>query len=113
MAGEWREVRLREVATLITKGTTPTTMGMPFVPAGVNYIKAESVTDDGAIDRSKFAFIDLTTHAALRRSQIEAGDLLMSIAGVYLGKVAVVPPDVVPANTNQAVAIIRLRSGVD
>ena len=111
--GGWRDARLREVATLITKGTTPTTLGMPFVPSGVNYIKAESVTDVGTIDRSKFAFIDSTTHAALRRSQIKAGDLLMSMAGVYLGKVAVVPPEVVPANTNQAVAIIRLSSAVD
>jgi len=86
---------------------------MPFTPTGINYIKAESVTDEGTIDRDKFAFIDPSTHAALRRSQIEAGDLLMSMAGVYLGKVAVVPPDVVPANTNQAVAIIRLSSKVD
>jgi type I restriction enzyme S subunit len=81
---------------------------MSFAPHGINFIKAESVTDDGWIDRSKFAFIDKQTHEALRRSQIEPGDLLLSMAGVYLGKVAVVPPDVVPANTNQALAIIRL-----
>lgn len=107
MAAEWREVRLRDVATLITKGTTPTTLGMTFAPRGINYIKAESVTDAGRIDQSKFAFIDAATHQALRRSQIHVGDLLMSMAGVYLGKVAVVPAEVVPANTNQAVAIIR------
>jgi type I restriction enzyme S subunit len=108
MAAEWRDLLLKQVSTLITKGTTPTTLGMSFAPRGINFIKAESVTDDGWIDRSKFAFIDKQTHEALRRSQIEPGDLLLSMAGVYLGKVAVVPSDVVPANTNQALAIIRL-----
>ncbi|MDT8346942.1 MAG: bifunctional UDP-3-O-[3-hydroxymyristoyl] N-acetylglucosamine deacetylase/3-hydroxyacyl-ACP dehydratase, partial [Flavobacteriaceae bacterium] len=45
-------------------------------------------------------------------SQIKANDLLFSMAGVYLGKTAVVPPSVVPANTNQAVAIIRLKKEI-
>lgn len=108
MANEWAEVPLKQVSKLITKGTTPTTLGMQFSSQGINFIKAESVTGDGWIDRSKFAFIDDKTHEALRRSQIEPDDLLMSMAGVYLGKVAVVPTDLVPANTNQALAIIRL-----
>lgn len=108
MKSEWHEVQLRQISQLITKGTTPTTLGMGFAPNGINFIKAESITDDGRIDQSKFAFIDSLTHETLRRSQIEENDLLMSMAGVYLGKVAVVPPNIVPANTNQALAIIRL-----
>jgi type I restriction enzyme S subunit len=34
--------------------------------------------------------------------------VLFSMAGVYLGKTAVVPRSILPANTNQAVGIIRL-----
>jgi len=34
------------------------------------------------------------------------------MAGVYIGKTAVVPRDILPANTNQAVGIIRLRQSV-
>jgi type I restriction enzyme, S subunit len=112
MADEWRQVRLRDISKLITKGTTPTTLGMSFSGSGINFIKSESLTADGRIDSSSFAFIDRTTHDALRRSQISPNDLLMSMAGVYLGKIVVVPPDLVPANANQAVAIIRLDESV-
>ena len=109
---EWPIVTLREVSEVITKGTTPTTLGMVFTDCGVNFIKSESITADGRIDVGKFSFIDEATHASLKRSQIKANDLLFSMAGVYLGKTAVVPPSVVPANTNQAVAIIRLKKEI-
>jgi type I restriction enzyme S subunit len=91
----------------ITKGTTPT-KGEGFVACGVNYIKSESITADGSIDVSKFAFIDAQTHDKLSRSKLCAGNVLFSMAGVYLGKTAVVLTEHLPANTNQAVGIITL-----
>ena len=108
MAGESPTIPLSELCTRITKGTTPTTLGHPFVDRGVNFVKSEAITDDGRIDTSTFAFIDVKTHEALERSILQEGDILFSMAGVYLGKTAVVPRDILPANTNQAVGIIRL-----
>lgn len=104
---KFHTVSLSEITTLVTKGTTPTTLGHSFTDSGVNFIKAESVTLDGQIDESVFAYIDEATHRKLKRSQIEEGDILFSIAGMKLGKSAVVKTRHVPANTNQAVAIIR------
>lgn len=100
-------IPLRELCVRITKGTTPT-KGEGFVSQGINYIKSESITPDGTIDTSKFAFIDESTHSALERSQLRAGNVLFSMAGVYLGKTAVVQQEHLPANTNQAVGIISL-----
>lgn len=108
MAGEWDEVRLGDLSEVITKGTTPTSLGFRFADTGINYVKSESITFDGSIDRSKFARIDEETHIALKRSQLKEGDVLFSMAGVYIGKTAVVPKDILPANTNQAVGIVRL-----
>lgn len=102
----WKVHRLGEVTKLITKGTTPTTLKRPFVAVGINFVKAESMTNDGGFIPEKFAFIDSETHELLRRSQLEIGDVLISIAGT-IGRIAVVTEDVVPANTNQAVALIR------
>jgi len=100
-------VPLRQLSVRITKGTTPT-KGEGFVERGVNYIKSESITADGSIDVSKFAFIDLETHEKLARSNLRAGNVLFSMAGIYLGKTAVVLPEHLPANTNQAVGIVTL-----
>ena len=46
----------------------------------------------------------------LKRSQLNENDILFSIAGT-LGRVTTVNKAVLPANTNQALAIIRLKEG--
>ncbi|WP_019864241.1 restriction endonuclease subunit S [Methylovulum miyakonense] len=107
----WKVCRLGDVTEKITKGTTPTTLKRAFVPIGINFIKAESMTDDGGFISEKFAFIDNETHELLRRSQLEIGDVLISIAGT-IGRVAIVTKDFVPANTNQAVALIRPKQDI-
>lgn len=98
---------LSELCNVVTKGTTPTTLGKSFVESGINFIKAESILDDHSIDKSKFAFIDEETNTLLKRSVIHAGDVVFTIAGT-LGRFALIDDSVLPANTNQAVAIIRV-----
>ncbi|WCR44603.1 restriction endonuclease subunit S [Stutzerimonas stutzeri] len=107
MSSEVGFIPLRELSVRITKGTTPT-KGEGFAAQGINYIKSESITSDGSIDASKFAFINAETHDKLARSKLRAGNVLFSMAGVYLGKSAVVLPEHLPANTNQAVGIVTL-----
>ena len=105
---EWRECKLGDITELVTKGTTPTTIYGKFVDCGINFIKSESVSYNGRIDKTKFVFIDDETHQKLKRSQLIENDILFSMAGVFLGKNAIVTKDILPANTNQALAIIRL-----
>ena len=107
MVNEWTEVSLSELTTKITKGTTPTKKDGGFSSEGVNYIKSEAVTSDGRIDESKFTFISSEIHKKLKRSQLEESDILMSMAGIHLGKTAIVRTRHLPANTNQALALIR------
>lgn len=101
-------VTLKDITAKITKGTTPTSIGCKFEKSGINFIKSESLVDGKAIDKSKFAFISERTHERLKRSQIEENDILFSMAGMFLGKTGIATAEVVPANTNQAVAIIRV-----
>ncbi len=100
-------IPLSELCLVVTKGTTPTTLGKPFVTEGINFIKAESITGDHTIDQKKFAFIDEETNTLLKRSIICSGDIVFTIAGT-LGRFALVDDSVIPANVNQAVAIIRV-----
>ncbi|WP_120520795.1 restriction endonuclease subunit S [Arthrobacter celericrescens] len=97
---------VRQLSDLVTKGTTPTSLGRPFVARGVTFIKVETIASDGEFIAGKEAFIDYETHGLLRRSQLQTGDILFSIAGA-LGRTTVVKPEWLPANTNQAFAIIR------
>lgn len=103
----WRVETLGDISKVVTKGTTPTTLKKQFVTKGINFVKAESITDDHYIDSGKFAFIDEETNQLLNRSKIEENDILFTMAGT-IGRFALVKRDVLPANTNQAVAIIRI-----
>jgi len=107
-ARRWPRKCLGEIAGLVSKGTTPTTLGFPFVTEGVPFLRAEDVRG-GAVTPSDAAMrIARETHEALSRSQLQPGDLLVTIAGT-LGRFGYVPEGAPPANCNQAVAFARLR----
>lgn len=106
---EW--VRLGDVASKITKGTTPTSVGFNFVDKGINFVKAESISENGQFIGNKFDHISDKCNEKLARSQLQENDILFSIAGV-IGRTAIVKKEILPANTNQALAIIRIPSGV-
>ncbi|MFV0148945.1 restriction endonuclease subunit S [Empedobacter falsenii] len=49
----------------------------------------------------------------LKRSILKSEDILFAIAGATIGKCAIVSEDILPANTNQALAIIRLNENIN
>ena len=107
-------VKLKDITTKITKGTTPSNIGDSFTDEGINYFRSEMLGKAKHLDKSSgMMFISESTHNKLKRSQIEANDILFSMAGIYLGKLAIVKDEDVPANTNQAVALIRFNKGVN
>jgi type I restriction enzyme S subunit len=102
---EWKNIRLGDLCDLITKGTTPS----KFVESGIKFIKIESF-DNNDINSQKCLFIDEFTHnKTLKRSRLEENDILFAIAGATIGKVNLVKKSILPANTNQALAILRLK----
>ncbi len=107
----WIETSLNEICVKITKGSTPTSYGYKYQSSGVNFVKVESIDEQGNISNIS-AYIDSTTNDFLKRSILEKDDILFSIAGT-IGRIAIVKQENLPANTNQALAIIRLAGGVN
>jgi type I restriction enzyme S subunit len=106
MPDDWKATYLGDLCTTVTKGTTPSTLRKLFASQGINFVKAESVLENHSIDFCKLAFIDNETNSLLKRSILQENDLIFTIAGT-IGRFAFVGKDLLPANTNQAVAIIR------
>jgi type I restriction enzyme S subunit len=102
---------LEEVSTLISKGTTPTTLGCSFVSEGVPFLRAEDVTGTAVDPKAVAYYISAETNKILSRSRIQPGDLLITIAGT-LGRIGYVPMNAPPLNCNQAVAFVRLNPQV-
>ena len=104
----WPVVTINSITHVVTKGTTPTTYGMPFTDEGVNFIKAEALNGDSALDRRGFRYINHETHTRLSRSILRENDVLVTIAGANVGRCGFVRSNDLPANTNQAVGIVRV-----
>lgn len=104
----WEQRKLCDLTQLITKGTTPKVKN---IQNGINFIKVENISDDGVISIN--SYVSEEEHMNyLSRSIISNDDILFSIAGT-LGRTAIVKSHLLPANTNQALAIIRLNKSVD
>ena len=103
----WEQRKLGTLCSLITKGTTPKDKSGN---GEVNFIKVENIDiDNGEITST--SKISVAEHEGyLKRSKLKENDILFSIAGT-LGRVSVVKSSILPANTNQALAILRINEG--
>ena len=103
----WEQRKLENITSLITKGTTPKDKSGN---GEVNFIKVENIDPSSGII-SSCSRISLEEHEGyLKRSQLKENDILFSIAGT-LGRTSVVNKGILPANTNQALAILRVSEG--
>lgn len=102
----WPTITLGELAVEVTKGESIQWQGEAYQAAGIPFIRTVNVRPTG-LDLSDVAFVSPQSHARMKRSQLKANDLLLSIAGT-LGRCCVVPAEAVPANINQDVALVRI-----
>ncbi|WP_082054399.1 restriction endonuclease subunit S [Methyloterricola oryzae] len=102
----WEVKRIKNLSSVISKGTTPTSIGADFTSDGIRFLKAENITEIEVSDQPEF-YISEEAHATLSRSALQEGDVLVVIAGATTGKAAVLDARLLPANTNQAVSFIR------
>lgn len=105
----WEEKKLEDISKKITKGTTPKDKSWEGT---VKYVKTDSIDQISGEILNKY-FTSIEEHEGyLNRSQLKKGDILFSIVGT-LGRVGIVKEKNLPANTNQQIAIIRLKEKVD
>lgn len=102
----WPTVALKEESSLITKGTTPTSLGHQYSDHGVPFLRAQNLVDGTISVAADPLYISEETNKVLKRSIIQPNDVLISIAGT-IGRAAIVPSDAGEMNCNQAVAIVR------
>ena len=103
--------KLGEICELITKGTTPTSIGFSYTNSGIRFLRAKNINYNQINFYDDDLFIDSKTNEALARSQIKDGDLLISIAGT-IGRIGIIKTNNNLFNCNQAIAIVRLKKNI-
>ena len=51
----WETLKLADLCTVITKGTTPSNIGESFTESGVNYIRSEMITDATSVSTRRWS----------------------------------------------------------
>jgi len=108
---KWETATVETLTKIVTKGTTPTSVGYQFVDEGIPFLRVNNI-QDGCLDINDVLFINNETDIVLKRSRILPNDVLISIAGT-IGRSTVVPEDAPSMNCNQAIAIIRLQESTN
>ena len=103
----WRVLRVKQLCTKIGSGKTPSGGAEVYEPDGIQFIRSQNVYDEG-LRLNDIAYISEKVDHELRETRVQPGDILLNITGASLGRTALVPDDVGPANVNQHVCIIRL-----
>lgn len=78
------------------------------VSEGVPLIRGQDL-EDGMISSTKIRNVSNEVDEKYRRSRVSAGDVLVTIVGTVIGKVATVSEEYEGANINRAVARVRLK----
>lgn len=103
----WLWSRVGLITTKTGSGSTPRGGKSVYKSHGVPFLRSQNVYNDG-LRLDDVAYIDHETHARMKGTSVEPGDLLLNITGGSIGRCARVPDFPIDANISQHVAIIRL-----
>ena len=100
--------KLAEVLLSIASGATPKRSDSSlYADSGVKFLRILNVEDGELLEKDTKYITDAVHEGDLRRSQLAAGDVLMTITG-RVGSAAVVQDKHLPANINQHVVRLRV-----
>lgn len=105
-SGEWEEKKLGDIATKIGSGNTPLGGEKVYTEEGVLFIRSQNVNND-KLELSDKTFIPIEIHNKMKSSKVSSSDVLLNITGASIGRSCVVPDNIVEANVNQHVCIVR------
>ena len=95
---------IKEISFDLKNGSTPA--GGFFEKEGIPYFRSQ---DFKLFDFEINQYIKESFHKKLKRSSIEAGDVLLAVVGATLGVVGYVPDNIKEGNINQNVVRIRVK----
>src|SRR5262245_40969812 len=102
----WPTDRVKDLASKIGSGVTPTGGAASYVESGIPLLRSQNVYFDG-LHLDDVAYITEETHLEMSGSCVHDRDVLLNITGASIGRCTFVPEDFGEANVNQHVCIIR------
>jgi type I restriction enzyme, S subunit len=98
--------RLSYHVTKVGSGKTPSGGATVYQDAGILFLRSQNIKNNG-VSLADAAYISEEIDVDMANSRVQPRDILLNITGASLGRCAIAPSDLKPANVNQHVCIIR------
>jgi len=102
----WQSTTSGELCEYITSGSRD--WKSFYSDRGPLFVRTQDINQD-RLNLSDVAHVDLPAKVEGKRSRIQSGDLLVTITGANVGKVALVPDEIPEAYVSQSVGLMRLK----
>lgn len=103
----WQNTKLLELCTLVTSGSRG--WADYYSDSGSIFIRSQDINTDD-LDTTNTAFVKLPESSEGKRTRVQLQDILITITGANVGKVARVKQVLPEAYVSQHVALVRLQS---
>jgi type I restriction enzyme S subunit len=105
----WEVKKLKDYSDLITKGSSPKWQGFNYCHEGLLFVRSQNI--GWGVIENDFAYLPIEFNEIQKRSILKENDVLINLVGASIGRVAIAPKYFEGANSNQAVALVRLKKG--
>lgn len=105
----WNWASIDQLSVRVTKGSSPGWQGFDYQDDGVLFIRSQNV-GWGNLRLKDRVYLDRRFNEIERKAIVQPGDVLLNIVGASIGRACKADERLEGANTNQAVAGIRLVS---
>ncbi|MCF6753015.1 restriction endonuclease subunit S [Pseudomonas stutzeri] len=102
----WKAIELVEISALVTSGSRG--WADYYASNGAIFIRSQDINTD-ELDTSETAFVRLPESSEGKRTRVQVQDILITITGANVGKVAHVKQALPEAYVSQHVALVRLQ----
>ena len=103
---DWDLEKLNDNVLKVGSGVTPKGGSSVYLKEGIPLIRSQNVLY-GKLQLNGVACIDVPQYKKMKNSQLQENDVLLNISGASIGRSGVVSKNILPANVNQHVCIIR------
>ena len=103
---DWDLEKLNKNVLKVGSGVTPKGGSSVYLMEGIPLIRSQNVLY-GKLQLNGVACIDELQYKKMKNSQLQENDVLLNISGASIGRSGVVFKNILPANVNQHVCIIR------
>ena len=105
-SSSWQQTTTGALCEYITSGSRD--WRSYYSDSGAIFVRTQDINKD-RLDLTNVAFVKLPERIEGKRSRLQGGDLLVTITGANVGKVAIVPDDIPEAYVSQSVGLMRLK----